>query len=298
MVTIKVKNIYTKLENIDKELEIIIREKLSYQIQEFKQEYIHMKYLYDRRNHTTYTGLLSYVIDILNDAGEEYEIVDLRTQPQQTENYEIQKEFTPRDYQQKVIDECENREIIRAATGAGKTFMMAGLIAKFKTKPVAIFADKLSLCTQLQSEIGKFLNEPVGLVGGGINNKQDITVYSVQSVQESDVKDANMVLFDECFTEDTLVNISEDKYVTIKDIVDNKLDIKIPSYNIQNKQVEYKQIINWGKKQNKQPIYEVEVIDEQNIVHKIKCTENHKIFVNNKYVEVKDIKEGDEVVII
>ena len=78
------------------------------------------------------------------------------------------------------------------------TLMMAGLIAKFQVKPVSIFADKISLCTQLRSEFEKFLGEPIGLVGGGIRDIQDITVFSAQSATEEMVKDTKLLLFDEC----------------------------------------------------------------------------------------------------
>jgi superfamily II DNA or RNA helicase len=91
------------------------------------------------------------------------------------------------------------------------TFIMAGLIDKFNVRPVSIFADKLTLCTQLKDEIGKFLGEEVGIVGGGINKKRDITVYSAQSTTEEDIKDSNMILFDEChhIGSNTFVEISK-----------------------------------------------------------------------------------------
>lgn len=297
MTIIIVDNIYATLDGTDKEIDNTIWEKLCYEIKEFKAEYVQRRHLYNRKTHKTYTGLLPYVLQILEDMDEEYKINDLRVKPQVNANYNILPEFQARDYQQDIIDDCEHREIIRAATGGGKTFMMAGIIAKFKTKPVAIFADKLSLCTQLQSEISKFLGEEVGLVGGGINDKKDITVYSVQSATENDVKDVNMVLFDECFPADALVNIGNNQYKTIKEIVDNKLQIQIPSYNIEKKEIEYNPIINWGKKENKEDFYRITITDEEGQEHSFICTENHKIFANNTYIKAKDLQINDEVVI-
>ena len=78
------------------------------------------------------------------------------------------------------------------------TLMMAGLVAKFNVKPVSIFANQISLCTQLKSEFEKFLGEPIGLVGGGYRDVQDITVFSAQSATEEMVKDTKLLLFDEC----------------------------------------------------------------------------------------------------
>jgi superfamily II DNA or RNA helicase len=99
---------------------------------------------------------------------------------------------------EEIIDNCSEREVILAATGAGKTFMMAGLIEKFNVKPVSIFADKLSLCNQIKDEFQKFLGVPIGIVGGGMNQKEDITVYSIQSANPTDIMDSKMIMFDEC----------------------------------------------------------------------------------------------------
>lgn len=76
--------------------------------------------------------------------------------------------------------------------------MMASLIAKFNVKPVAVFADKLGLCMQIKEEFERFLGEPVGIVGDGMKDIKDITVYSVQSAVPEDVDSNKMILFDEC----------------------------------------------------------------------------------------------------
>src|SRR3712207_367870 len=125
--------------------------------------------------------------------------------------------------------------------------MMAGLIEKFNVKPIAVFADKLTLCEQLKSEFEKFLGTPVGIVGGGYNDKKDITVYSIQSAQEEDVKDAKMIMFDECLKEDTLITLEDKTKKTIKEIVENKLSVNVITYNIDKKIFEPKKVYNWQK---------------------------------------------------
>lgn len=142
MINIIIDNVYAKLENIPQDIELKIWEKLSYEIKEFQCEYIQIRHLYNRKTKKTYTGLLNYVFEILSDNNLSYNIIDNRTIPQQNADFSLQDFIsTPdgnkiplkaRDYQQKIIDEADNREIIRAATGAGKTFIMAGLIDKFK----------------------------------------------------------------------------------------------------------------------------------------------------------------------
>jgi len=307
MVTIIIDNIYSKLNNVPNDVENIIWDKLSFEIKEFQQEYVQIRHLYNRKTKKTYTGLLEYVYEILNENNIEYEINDLRIVPTQNANFKLQDIITlpngekvplkARDYQQKIIDECEHREIIQAATGAGKTFIMAGLIDKFKIKPVAIFADKLTLCTQLRDEIGKFLGEPIGLVGGGINDIKDITVYSAQSVKDENVKDVKLIMFDECFMADTLITLANGSQKTIKEIVDNKLELNILTYNTITKQIEVNKIYNFGKKKNNKKLYKVKIQDEDNNIHEIICTEDHKIFADNKYIQAKNLKLNQSVIV-
>lgn len=308
MVKIIIDNVYTRLLNVPTDIENKIWDVLSFEVKDFGSPYIQIRHLYNRKTKKTYTGLLDYIYEVLNDNNIKYTIDDQRTIPTQNANYKIQDFITTpdnkqiplkaRDYQQKIIDDASNREIIRAATGAGKTFIMAGLIAKFKVKPVSIFADKLSLCTQLRDEISKFLGESVGLVGGGINDKQDITVYSAQSTTEDDIKDSNLIMFDECFTEDTLITLNNNEQKTIKEIVDNKLKLKIPTYNIKKNKIEYKKIYNWGKKKNNKKLYKITILDENNKLHTLICTEDHKIFSNNKYIMANSLNVNDPVIII
>jgi superfamily II DNA or RNA helicase len=203
-----VDNVYTAVEGASKDTEFAIWNELSFQIQEYQEEHTRRRHLYNRKTKKTYTGLIDYVIRILDELGEDYEIEDNRVAHLPNADFKLvdkiqvgPNKWVPLDfrpYQQEIVDRATERECIQAATGAGKTFMMAALIAKFNVKPVAIFADKLSLCTQIKEEFEKFLGVPVGIVGGGINQKEDITVYSIQSATPEDVKDAKMIMFDEC----------------------------------------------------------------------------------------------------
>lgn len=307
MINIIIDNVYAKLENIPQDIELKIWEKLSYEIKEFQCEYIQIRHLYNRKTKKTYTGLLNYVFEILSDNNLSYNIIDNRTIPQQNADFSLQDFIsTPdgnkiplkaRDYQQKIIDEADNREIIRAATGAGKTFIMAGLIDKFKVKPVSIFADKLSLCTQLRDEISKFLGTPVGLVGGGINDKKDITVYSAQSTTEDDIKDSNLVMFDECFPANTSISLSDGSTTSIKNIVDNKLNSSVLSFNTSTNKIESNKITNWLKKPNNKKLLKIKVLDDNNNIHTLICTEDHKIFSNNKYTKASSLNINDPVII-
>ena len=125
-------NVYTEVKNVPKETEAKIYRKLSFEIQEFnpaggfKPPKIH--HLYSRKNKLTYTGLLKHLLEILDEDEIEYEIIDKREKPKQNADFHfvpfLDKEgkipLKKRDYQQEIIDRCEDREVIQAATGAGK----------------------------------------------------------------------------------------------------------------------------------------------------------------------------------
>ena len=132
-VQIIVTNVYTEVKNVSKETEAKIYRELAFEIQDFnpaggfKPPRIH--HLYSKKNKLTYTGLLKHLIEILDEDEVEYEIIDKREKPEQNANFHfvpfLDKEgkipLKKRDYQQEIIDKCVDREVIQAATGAGKS---------------------------------------------------------------------------------------------------------------------------------------------------------------------------------
>ena len=205
MIQLEIDNVYTKIMNMEKDYEIKLWDILTFYIQVFGHD-PYPRHLYNRKTKKTYTGLLPYVLDFCKENGLKYQINDNRVKPEQNGNFSLVEyiddaktiKLEPRPYQKDIVDNCPSRAIIQAATGAGKTFMMASLIAKFNVKPVCIFADKITLCVQLKEEMEKFLGIEVGLVGGGFNDYKDITVISLQSAEESYIKNAHLCLWDEC----------------------------------------------------------------------------------------------------
>ena len=309
MIKLKIDNVYTEIRGASKSCEAVIWDKLAFDIAEFNAPFLKRRHLFNRKTKKTYTGLLDQVIEILDNRGEEYTIEDNRIAWEPNANFKLVEyldeaktiKLQARPYQQDIIDRATNREVIQAATGAGKTFMMAGLMAKFNVKPISIFADKMTLCSQLRDEFSKFLGVPVGLVGGGINDKRDITVYSIQSAQPEDVKDSKMILFDECLKGDTLVTLVDNSKLTIQEIVENKMNVEVITYNTKKKIFEPNKIYNWQKiplnKKNKRMV-KIIIEDENNNNYTIECTEDHKIWVEskNKYIEAGKLIFGMEVI--
>lgn len=311
MINIYLDNVYVKVENASQEIENIIYNELSFIVEEFGTDNVRTRHLFNRKTKKSYVGLINYIIDILNREEQDYSIIDNRVKHEPNADFKIVEQIevapgkfvplTARPYQNEIVERATERECIQAATGAGKTFMMASLIAKFNVKPVSVFADKLSLCTQIKEEFEKFLGRPIGIVGGGMNQKEDITVYSIQSANPEDVKDSKMIMFDECLTGDTLITLSNGTQKTIKEIVENKLECEVITYNSDKNCFEIKQVYDWQKiplaSKNKRMV-KVVIEDELGKEHIIECTEDHKIWIESeqKYIEAGKLIENMEVI--
>ena len=307
-IKIYIDNVYTRVEGASHDTEFAIWNELSFQIEEFGSEHIRHRHLFNRKTKKTYTGLLNWITKILDERHEDYEIIDTRIAHAPNANFKLVDEVAPgvpfklRPYQEEIVNRAEPRECIQAATGAGKTAIMAALIAKFNVKPVSVFADKLSLCTQIKEEFEKFLGVPVGLVGGGINQREDITVYSLQSTTEDDVKDSKMILYDECLTYDTLVLMEDGSYRKIGELVEEKSEMGVMSYNHMTGKVEIKKIISHSKtplSQNYKKLMKLKVRTQNGTIINIECTDNHKIWVDSlsQYAMAKDLIKGQKVII-
>ena len=162
--------------------------------------------------------------------------------------------------------------------------MMAAIVAKFNVKPVALFADKITLCEQLKQEFEKFLGVKVGIVGGGRNEREDITVFSAQSATPEDVQDAKLLMVDECLEYNQLVLMEDGTYEKIGDLVENNIDKKVMSYNHIKNILEPRKISSYSKlKLGDKKLMKITTVGN----HTIKCTNNHKFWVNNlnQYIE-------------
>lgn len=196
MVTLYMANVKTLIHGLPSDLMIKLGNIVSYEVGGFgapKEK----KSLIDIQTSTTYTGVVPRVLLFLKQHNIQYKVVDRREVPKQNTNYVIQKPFEARDYQAEIINGASSREIIQAATGAGKTFIMASLIAKHNVKPIIVIAPKVSLAEQIQEEFSKFLGTEIGIVGGGQYDIKDITVSTPMSAPKELLENAKMIMFDE-----------------------------------------------------------------------------------------------------
>lgn len=199
MVKIEFGNVLCKAYGIDdKMLRYTIANKLSYYTGGFgAKKQLHV--LFNPETCMTYTGLIPYVINECKKAGLQVELVDKRVKPVSDAGFDMEEWVELRDYQQTVYDNLSTRTIVQAATGAGKTCMMASAIAKFNVKPVIVLSPKATLAYQLRDEISKFLGVEVGIMTGGETDIKDITVVTPQTVLKSELLgQAKALLVDEC----------------------------------------------------------------------------------------------------
>ena len=65
-----------------------------------------------------------------------------------------------------------------------------------------------------------------------MNQKEDITIYSVQSATEDMIADSKMIMFDECLKYDQKILMADGKtYKKIGDLVKEKSTEKVMSFN-------------------------------------------------------------------
>ncbi|AEO93659.1 gp400 [Bacillus phage G] len=197
MIEIHMDNTEAKCYNLPQQIANSLAIKLSFKTGGFGVP-TETKVMFDHVNHTTYTGLVPHVVKILHKLKLKYTIKDSRIQPESNATFNLLPPFELRDYQEEIVNRSTSRELIQAATGAGKTFIMYSLIRKYGVKPVVVIAPKVSLAEQIKDEFEKFSGHKIGIVGGGHYDIQDITICTPMSAPEELLKECKGIYYDEC----------------------------------------------------------------------------------------------------
>lgn len=92
----------------------------------------------------------------------------------------------PRDYQEMVVETAfrARKGIVRAATGSGKSLMIALLTAKIN-KSTIVYVIGLDLLGQFHKTLSELFNEPIGYIGNGICDPKRINVASIWTIGRS-----------------------------------------------------------------------------------------------------------------
>jgi superfamily II DNA or RNA helicase len=190
MLTIIIGNTKCKLFNLrDPEVIKELDQQLSYTIQ--GHQFVRNNNGWDGRqrlftkNHYFPIGLLPRVINILKKHKCPFDVKDNREEINYGEPLEIDpsSDFTPRDYQQHVVDIAWERGsgVIRVATGGGKTGILSMITAKFNVRTV-IYVIGIELLYQMKETIEKLYPQiKVGMVGDGHCDIQPITIATIWS---------------------------------------------------------------------------------------------------------------------
>jgi superfamily II DNA or RNA helicase len=195
MVKIVIGNVYSKIVgHLPEEVHLDLRDGLSYKVHNAKymplvkaKKWDGVVRLYKKNNgQSFYTGLMSLVRDVLKKHGIEYQIQDARVIPERNLpdlTFNPPHKYEERDYQTFTIDRSQQftRGVLSVCTGGGKTVIVTKLIAELKTAPFIFYVLTNDLLDQAYETLSAFLNVPIGRIGGGEYDIQDINVCTIQT---------------------------------------------------------------------------------------------------------------------
>ncbi|NCC97645.1 MAG: DEAD/DEAH box helicase, partial [Synergistales bacterium] len=110
-----------------------------------------------------------------------------------------------RDYQSKAVQEIRQHGsgLLQAPCGSGKTVMLSALLAEVGQRSM-VLCHTVDLARQLRTELSKWLDRPVGLLGGGVDDLTgEVDVSTVQSLYSDERRSSladryGLIALDEC----------------------------------------------------------------------------------------------------
>ena len=139
------------------------------------------------------------------------------------------------------------------------------------------------------------------LNGGGGKLPMDFTdmlYYTTQYVHKEDFKQYNVVMLDECLPYDIPVICEGDLHLPIGKIVENRLPVKVLTFNHETGKQEYKEVTRYSKTLNTKKCVKINAVQQKKHGERsfVTCTVDHKIWVKGKgYIYAGDIQVGDVI---
>jgi len=245
MIIIEAHNLYCQINNLDEyTLRDVIDKNLSYYVQGYMftkayqkgfwnhkkqtwEKWDGRKHLLDNKNRFP-TGLLERVIKILNKQHADYKIIDKRKEIKFKKKIKTQN-IEHRPYQKEALKlSLKNKGgIVKAATGSGKSIMIAELIASTNVKTM-VYVIGIDLLHQTAEILENTLGLKIGIIGDGKVDIRKINICTVwtaasalgkkyypyddedQSIKEKQINnkqkakiagviyDTEMAIYDEC----------------------------------------------------------------------------------------------------
>lgn len=153
---------------------------------------------------------------------------------------------------------------------------------------------------QIKEEFEKFLGIEIGIIGGGERSIKDINICTPQSADDETIKQAKLVMCDECLKYDQKVLMANGSYKKIGDLVKEKSTEMVISYNHKIGKLEPKPIIGHSEtplSKNGKKLMKLTIRKPDGSKEVIECTDNHKIWVESlgRYVEAGQLVKGQKV---
>ena len=130
-------------------------------------------------------GLFARIRFALNESQIPFEVEDRRVNPGLGIHPIDLKGIQLRPYQEKAITTARTRDrgVIKAATGAGKSMIMAGLIQTFgPDATINVYVNRNTLLRQLEKTFKDVGIKGVGIIGDGVKEPNRVTICSVASL--------------------------------------------------------------------------------------------------------------------
>jgi superfamily II DNA or RNA helicase len=144
--------------------------------------YAGVRYFYTLKGQQFPTGMIYEVRNVLDKYHIEYEHIDCRPQVQLGPELPLH-DVVLRDYQQEAVNLAveKQRGLIRAGTGAGKSSMIAGIVAKLNV-PTLILIHKTDIFYQLVNTMERILQIPIGKIGDGNCQFEFVSIGMIQTI--------------------------------------------------------------------------------------------------------------------
>lgn len=140
-------------------------------------------YLFDIKNQCFRRGLLDRTVSLLTSLGHKVHTKYIGVSPIEVEHRLVTKDIRPFAFQQGIVEptHANSMGIIVSPTGTGKTVMISLLLQELKRVSMVLVTDVV-LLDQMQQALQRYFDQPIGMIGDGEFDLQDITVSTIQSL--------------------------------------------------------------------------------------------------------------------
>lgn len=149
-------------------------------------------------------GFLSRITNLAKKLGYEVITEDLSDPHPRTDRYTVDfdnvaKNFEFRERQDEILVKVatNQRGVIEALTGAGKSYLFAAICLCFPKARILVTTKRRDVVESIRLHLTKWLPN-IGQIGGGINKPARITVITADSLHKVTHDDWDIILMDEC----------------------------------------------------------------------------------------------------